>query len=117
MRGLVRAQAIAAVGTILFTRSVAADDWPYYQHDALHTGVAVGVAVAVAVAQAVADTAIRANAETSPDAAAAPRSLAFHFAALTMAIPHGPSSTLIRRSSLRDLRSTTETSFDAPFAV
>ena len=38
MRALVRVQAIAAVGAILFTRSVAADDWPYYQHDALHTG-------------------------------------------------------------------------------
>jgi len=32
-------------------------------------------------------------------------------------IPHGPSPTLMRRSSLRDFISTTETSFDAPFAV
>ena len=38
MRGLVRAQAIGAAAAILFTRSVAADDWPYYQHDAQHTG-------------------------------------------------------------------------------
>ncbi len=37
MRGLVRLQVIAATA-ILFVRSVAADDWPYYQHDALHTG-------------------------------------------------------------------------------
>jgi len=38
MRGLVRVQVITAVGAILFARSVVADDWPYYQHDALHTG-------------------------------------------------------------------------------
>ena len=37
MRGLVRLQVIAATA-ILFVRSVAADDWPFYQHDALHTG-------------------------------------------------------------------------------
>src|SRR5206468_9374428 len=41
----------------------------------------------------------------------------FYFAAFTTAIPQGPSPTLIRRSSLRDFTSTTETSFDAPFAV
>ena len=40
-----------------------------------------------------------------------------YFAALTIAIPQGPSPTLMRRSSLRDFRSTTETSFDAPLAV
>jgi PQQ-like domain len=38
MRGLVRFQVIAAAGAILFVRSVVADDWPYYQHDAWHTG-------------------------------------------------------------------------------
>jgi hypothetical protein len=38
MRGLVRIQVIVAVGAILFARSVVADDWPYYQHDASHTG-------------------------------------------------------------------------------
>jgi len=37
MRGLVRLQIIAA-GAILFARLVVADDWPYYQHDARHTG-------------------------------------------------------------------------------
>jgi hypothetical protein len=42
---------------------------------------------------------------------------AAYFAALTIAIPQGPSPTLIRRNSLRDFTSTTETSFDAPFAV
>jgi hypothetical protein len=40
-----------------------------------------------------------------------------YFAALTIAMPHGPSPTLIRRNSLRDFTSITETSFDAPFAV
>jgi hypothetical protein len=35
---LVRIQVIGAVGAILFAQSVAADDWPYYQHDAWHTG-------------------------------------------------------------------------------
>jgi hypothetical protein len=35
---LVRLQAIGAAATILFARLVAADDWPYYQHDAGHTG-------------------------------------------------------------------------------
>src|SRR6266513_3703619 len=35
----------------------------------------------------------------------------------TDAMPQGPSPTLMRRSSLRDFTSTTETSFDAPFAV
>src|SRR6266480_5889015 len=35
---LVRIQVIGAIGAILFARSVAADDWPYYQHDASHTG-------------------------------------------------------------------------------
>jgi hypothetical protein len=38
MRGLRRIQLIAAAGTILLARSVVADDWPYYQHDAWHTG-------------------------------------------------------------------------------
>src|SRR2546423_9741491 len=36
-----------------------------------------------------------------------------YFAALTIAIPQGPSPTLMRRISLRDFKSTTETSFDA----
>ena len=38
MRGLVRIQVIGVAGVILFARSVVADDWPYYQHDAWHTG-------------------------------------------------------------------------------
>jgi outer membrane protein assembly factor BamB len=38
MCGLVRIQIIAIAGAILFTGSVVADDWPYYQHDASHTG-------------------------------------------------------------------------------
>ena len=39
MRGIVCIQLIgAAAGAILFARSVVADDWPYYQHDAWHTG-------------------------------------------------------------------------------
>jgi hypothetical protein len=38
MRGLVRIQVIGVAGAILFARSVVADDWPYYQHDAWHTG-------------------------------------------------------------------------------
>jgi hypothetical protein len=38
MRGLVRIQVIGIAGAILFARSVVADDWPYYQHDAWHTG-------------------------------------------------------------------------------
>jgi hypothetical protein len=38
MRGLDRVQVIGALGAILFARSVVADDWPYYQHDAWHTG-------------------------------------------------------------------------------
>jgi hypothetical protein len=38
MRGLVRLQVIGVAGAILFARSVVADDWPYYQHDAWHTG-------------------------------------------------------------------------------
>jgi hypothetical protein len=37
MRGLVRLQLIAAAAS-LFARSVVADDWQYYQHDASHTG-------------------------------------------------------------------------------
>src|SRR6266404_7839621 len=36
--GLVRIQVIIAAGATLFARSVVADDWPYYQHDAWHTG-------------------------------------------------------------------------------
>jgi PQQ-like domain len=38
MRVLVWIQVFGAVGAILFARSVAADDWPYYQHDTWHTG-------------------------------------------------------------------------------
>src|SRR6476660_555944 len=38
MRDLGRFQVIGAAAAILFTRLVAADDWPYYQHDASHTG-------------------------------------------------------------------------------
>jgi hypothetical protein len=38
MRRRVRIQLISALGIILFVRSVVADDWPYYQHDARHTG-------------------------------------------------------------------------------
>ena len=38
MSGLVRVQTIGAAAAILLARSVAADDWPYYQHDAQHTG-------------------------------------------------------------------------------
>lgn len=41
MGGLVRFQVIGAAAAILFTRLVAADDWPYYQHDALHSSLAV----------------------------------------------------------------------------
>ena len=37
-RGLVRIQLIGAAGAILLARSLVADDWPYYQHDAWHTG-------------------------------------------------------------------------------
>ena len=37
MRGLVRLQLIAAAAS-LFARTVVADDWPCYQHDASHTG-------------------------------------------------------------------------------
>jgi PQQ-like domain len=35
---LIRIRVIAVAGAILFARSVVADDWPYYQHDASHTG-------------------------------------------------------------------------------
>src|SRR5215467_1512680 len=38
MGGLVRFQVIGAIAVTLFARSVTADDWPYYQHDAWHTG-------------------------------------------------------------------------------
>jgi hypothetical protein len=38
MRGLFRIQLIAAAAAMLLARSVVADDWPYYQHDAWHTG-------------------------------------------------------------------------------
>ena len=38
MRGLIRIQVVGLAGAILFARSVVADDWPYYQHDAWHTG-------------------------------------------------------------------------------
>ena len=37
-RTLIRIQVIAAVGAILLAGSLVADDWPYYQHDLLHTG-------------------------------------------------------------------------------
>jgi hypothetical protein len=37
MRGL-QIQVIGAAAAILFARSVIAHDWPYYQHDAWHTG-------------------------------------------------------------------------------
>ncbi|MGE5213409.1 MAG: hypothetical protein ACM3NN_06935 [Nitrospirota bacterium] len=43
MRRLVRVQAIGAAAAILFTRSVVADGWPYYQHDATHTGYSTAV--------------------------------------------------------------------------
>ena len=38
MRGLFQIQVIGAAAVTLFARSVVADDWPYYQHDAWHTG-------------------------------------------------------------------------------
>jgi len=38
MQGFARAQAIGVAAAILFARSVAADDWSYYRHDAWHTG-------------------------------------------------------------------------------
>src|ERR1044071_1166585 len=38
MRWLFRIQVIATAGAILLARSVVADDWPYYQRDAWHTG-------------------------------------------------------------------------------
>ena len=38
MRWLVRLQVIGAAGAILFAQTVAADNWPYYRHDAEHTG-------------------------------------------------------------------------------
>jgi hypothetical protein len=38
MRGLFQIQVIGAVAVTLLARSVVADDWPYYQHDAQHTG-------------------------------------------------------------------------------
>src|SRR2546429_7563295 len=38
MLRLFRIQVVTAAGTILLAGSVAADDWPYYQHDAWHTG-------------------------------------------------------------------------------
>ena len=38
MRSLVPLQIIGAATAMLFVRSVIADDWPYYQHDAWHTG-------------------------------------------------------------------------------
>src|SRR5437764_9399761 len=37
MSGLIQIQLVAA-GAILLAGSVVADDWPYYQHDAGHTG-------------------------------------------------------------------------------
>jgi hypothetical protein len=38
MHPLIRLQVIGAAAAILFSRLVVADDWPYYQHDASHTG-------------------------------------------------------------------------------
>src|SRR6266403_2538041 len=38
MRGLLQIQVIGAAAVTLFAQSVVADDWPYYQHDAWHTG-------------------------------------------------------------------------------
>jgi hypothetical protein len=38
MRRLVRILVIVAAATILLAGSAVADDWPYYQHDARHTG-------------------------------------------------------------------------------
>jgi hypothetical protein len=38
MRGIVWIQLIGAAAATLFARSVAAEDWPYYQHDPWHTG-------------------------------------------------------------------------------
>lgn len=43
MRGLVRIQVIGVALAILFARSAAADDWPYYQHDARHTGNSIAL--------------------------------------------------------------------------
>src|ERR1043166_7568469 len=37
MREFVRIQ-IITTAAVLFARSLAADDWPYYQHDSSHTG-------------------------------------------------------------------------------
>ncbi len=52
MRGLVRVQLIAAAVAVLFARSVVADDWPYYQHDAWHTGNSSAVVNAQALSLA-----------------------------------------------------------------
>ena len=38
MRTLIRFQVIAVAGAMLFAGQLVADDWPYYQHDAWHTG-------------------------------------------------------------------------------
>jgi len=38
MRGAFGIQIIGTAAAILLVRSVVADDWPYYQHDAWHTG-------------------------------------------------------------------------------
>jgi outer membrane protein assembly factor BamB len=38
MRRQIRTRLIVAAGAILFAGSAVADDWPYYQHDAWHTG-------------------------------------------------------------------------------
>ena len=45
MRGLVWIQLVGAAAAILFARSVAADDWPYYQHDPWHTGDSSAVVI------------------------------------------------------------------------
>src|SRR5439155_25736788 len=38
-------QLIGAAAAILFARSVAADDWPHYQHDTWHTGDSSAVVI------------------------------------------------------------------------
>jgi hypothetical protein len=38
MGGMFPIQVITAAGAILLAQSIVADDWPYYQHDAWHTG-------------------------------------------------------------------------------
>src|SRR3954465_7739964 len=38
MQRFVRIAVIGIVTAVAFGRAIAADDWPYYQHDASHTG-------------------------------------------------------------------------------